>query len=419
MLMKLINDKMLFSPEAEAAVLGSMILDPSCIGEILPMLGVVDSFHLPENQTIYNSLAALFLGNNPTDAIALRTDLKSINQLEKVGGVEYIGKIVNSVPSSANAVYYAGVVKDRQKYRGLVDASDKIQKVLSEPMGVNDQIQKIQDLALNIEGSTTDKEYFSMSECIGLVKDDPNHQPAIPTGLYNIDKIIGGFEAGDLVIVAGRPSMGKSGLALQIALNMAKTGESIIFFTLEMTAKALTQRALMQMEDKELEKLDICIHTHAQTPTQQIAFLKTRKQTHMVDVAFVDYLQLMSAGGKAENRNQEVTTISRNLKLAAVNEDITICALSQLNRQVESRTDHKPRLSDLRESGSIEQDADIVMLLHRDDYYRKHEDPKSIPDGTTELIIAKNRRGPTGIAELIFLDEQVKFVDRARYEHSF
>ncbi len=207
--------------------------------------------------------------------------------------------------------------------------------------------------------------------------------------------------------------MGKSAIALQFALSMAKAGLSIVFFTLEMTHRALIERALKNEQASELKQLDVVLHENGQKPEEQIAFIKSRKQTHKVDAVFVDYLQLMSAGRRNENRVQEITTISRKLKLAAVSEGIPIIALSQLNRQVESRDKHRPRLSDLRESGAIEQDADVVMLLHREDYYRRNEDPNAAQDGKTELIIAKNRRGCTGIANLVFLDETVKFGDRS------
>ena len=171
---------------------------------------------------------------------------------------------------------------------------------------------------------------------------------------------------------------------------------------------------LQQEQAAALKTLDVILHERADTPEKQIAFIKKRKQRHRVDVVVVDYLQLMHSGAKNENRVQEISTISRKLKLLAIQEDIPIVALSQLNRAVENRDKHRPRLSDLRDSGAIEQDADVVMLINREDYYRKNEDPGAKPDGNTEVIIAKNRRGPTGIAQLVFLDEQVKFGDKAK-----
>jgi len=406
------NIEKLWSIEAEAAVLGSMIYDDTCIGRILPILDE-KSFFKPEHQTIYNALIALFVGNSPTDAIALRTELKMINQLERVGGAEYIKEILESVPSSANALYYAGVVRDQQKYRDLIGTVEQMQTVFDEPLDVDEQIQRIQDMALGFDKSKPSTEYFTLAEHAEKVAAESQEQKVvIRTGLRNIDNIIGGVNAGELIIIAGRPSMGKSALALQFTLNMAKDGLSIVFFTLEMTHRAFIERALKSEQASALKELDVVLHEAGQTPDRQIAFIKTRKQAHKVDVVFVDYLQLMSAGRKNENRVQEITTISRKLKLASISENIPIIALSQLNRQVESRNKHRPRLSDLRESGSIEQDADVVMLLNREDYYRRNEDPEALQDGSTELIIAKNRQGPTGIARLVFLDKYVQFGDK-------
>ena len=410
------NNEKLFSLEAEAAVLGSIVFNPSCFGEVLLVLGV-EAFFTEENKSIYEALAHLFIENIPIDAVSLRGELKSRNQLKKIGGVEYLARVLQSVPSSANVIYYAKIVRERQLYRNLVLASEQIQAVLDEPIRVDEQIEKVQEITLGLEGSTTAKEYFTMRECVALSENEQEQSTIIETGFRNIDNIIEGFRGGDFIIPAGRPSMGKTALALQIAINAAKAGISVIFFTLEMSELALTQRASLYIEPGQLAELDIIIHKGCATPEQQIAFIKTRKQSHKVDIVFIDYLQLMHTGKRSENRVQEVTIISRKLKLAAVCENIPIVALCQLNRQVESRDKHRPRLSDLRESGAIEQDADIVMLINREDYYRKNEDPNAEPDGSAELIIAKNRNGRTGIANLIFLDEQVKFADRT-YERT-
>ena len=290
----------LWSIEAEAAVLGSMILDSACIGGILPVLDG-ESFFKPEHQTIYNALIALFVGNCPVDAISLRTELKVTNQLEQVGDVEYIKKVLDSVPSSANAQYYAGVVRDRQKYRDLINAVDRMKKVFDEPLGVDEQLQEIQNIALGFEKSKPSTEYFTLAEHAEKVAAEVKEQKdVIETGFRNIDNIIGGVTAGELIIIAGRPSMGKSALALQFALSMAKAGLSIVFFTLEMTHRALIERALKNEPASELKRLDVVLHENGQTPEKQIAFIKTRKQTHKVDVVFVDYLQLMSTGIKKE-----------------------------------------------------------------------------------------------------------------------
>jgi len=401
----------IWSKEAEAATLGSMIIDPKCIGQILPVIDA-KSFFLEEHQTIFGALISLYLDNVAIDAIILRTKLKQLNELDKVGGVEYIGKLMDSVASSANAIYYADVVRDRKHYRDINRAIEKIRKVPDEPIEVSEMVEKIQSLALGME-QTQPQEYLTFEDDAERIENEQDGGASyIPTGIRNIDNIISGFGRGELIIVAGRPESGKSALSLQIAMNISRRGLAIVFFTLEMPGRSLIQRALRQESASSLKKLDIILYGNADTPSKQAAFIKLRKQTHKVDVIVVDYLQLMNAGGKSENRVQEITSISRNLKLAAVAEDIPIIALSQLNREVTNRENHRPRLSDLRESGAIEQDADIVMLLHREDVYRRVENPGAEQDGRVEVIIAKSRRGRkgrTGIAELVFIDEQVKF----------
>lgn len=425
----------LWSVEAEAAVLGSMIIDSDCIANVLPILPTEDAFYKEEHRLIYTALLRLYTKKQPIDAIALRTGLKATNELDAAGGVEYIAKILESVPSSANALYYAGVVRDRQRYRDLITTAEQIRAVPDEPLGVDEAIQKIQDIALAMETGKTDTEFFTLADHAAKVAEAiKENQETVLTGFRNIDRLIQGIAPGEVCIIAGRPSMGKSALALGIALNIAKAGKSVLFFTLEMTHQALIQRAIIstgkvtvsRMSEgltdyefgrakesaAELERLNLVLHEGGTTPEKQIAFIRTRKKLHKVDVVFVDYLQLMNAGRKTENRVQEISTISRKLKLAAIQEQVPIIALSQLNRQVEARVNHRPKLSDLRESGALEQDADIVLLLHREDYYRRSEKPDTTDvDGNAELIVAKNRRGPTGIAELKFLEESVTFGD--------
>ena len=426
-----------WSKEAEAGVLGSMILERDCVPSVLAIV-TEDDFYLPEHKAIFTALVELFMADAPTDAVALRTQLKTMNALENIGGVEYIASVLNSVPSAASAEYYAGVVRDRRQYRDLVQGVEKMKAVLDEPGTVAEQVQAVQDIALSIDGDKAEQEFFELAEhATKVVGDMPNRADVWPTGFRNIDRIIGGVCPGELVVIAGRPSMGKSALALDVALRLAKAGKAVVLFSLEMGHKALIERVACSLarvngaglksgkpsqEDLEkvcgaafeLRELNIVFHEGGATPEQQRAFIKGRKKCHGVDVVFVDYLQLMNTGRRNENRVQEISEISRKLKLCAVQERIPIIAMSQLNRQPETRQHHRPRLGDLRDSGSIEQDADVVVLLHREDYYRRIEKPDAgggDMDGLAEAIIAKNRRGPTGTAELVFLEEYCTFGD--------
>ena len=239
-----IKPENLWSLEAEAAVLGSMIVDPKCIGDVLPLIDE-KSFFEDSHKTIFNSLVTLFIANVPVDAISLRADLKSMNQLEKIGGVEYLKQVMESVPHSANALYYARIVKERQKYRELVTIADKIQAVPNEPISVDEQMERIQALALSLEQDKSKAEYFTFAEDVERIAAEVQEQQAyISTGLRNIDNIISGVSPGELIILAGRPSMGKSALALNFVLNMAGAGLSIIIFTLEMTHRGLIKRVL-------------------------------------------------------------------------------------------------------------------------------------------------------------------------------
>lgn len=433
-----ISDKALerlWSLAAEAAVLGSMLIDPDCIPKARGII-TADDFYIPAHQFIFEAMESLHDDNKPIDAVLLRDELVKCEHLEDIGGVEYIAKILDSVPSSANVAYYAGVVKDRRRYRDLVESINAMNKILQEPdLNVGEQAQQIQQIAFGIEQERAGDGCYDVKDyataVAGAMQDK---QERISSGFNEIDRLIGGFTPGELIIVAGRPSMGKSALALDFALNAAHAGRKVIFFTLEMAYQALIKRAIcslgrVNMQDVkaepsqetlnklqeaalELEGLPLILNERGTTPEKQIALIKSQNKARDVDLVVVDYIQLMNSGRKAESRQQEITTISRKLKLAAVAENVPVIALSQLNREVESRTSHRPKMSDLRESGALEQDADVVMLIHREDYYRRNEQPDMKDrDGSTEVIIAKQRNGPTGIAQLVFLDEYICFGD--------
>jgi len=434
---KLLDIEKLYSLEAEAAVLGSMIIDAHCIAKVLPMLPRSDSFFLPEHRVIYEALVKLYIEERPIDAISLRDELKTEGQLAGLKGddessVHYIAKLMESVPSSANAVYYAKIVREKEKEREVWSAVEQIRNVVNEPGMVDEKIQAIQDIGLSLETIKSGPDYVEAGkiglEVVAAMQD--SRDEAIPTGFRDLDRLIHGFYPGEFVLIAGRPAMGKSGLLLDLALNITKGAKAVLVFSLEMTERALVGRAVCNLaaidvtriqsgeaDDfdfaelrnaaTELQKRNIILSSIGYTPEQVAGLVHRLKQTHNIGIAFVDYLQLMTAG-KAESRQQEVTIISRKLKSIALRENIPLVVLSQLNRQVDARDDHRPRMSDLRESGSLEQDADLVLFVYREDYYRKDE-PDFKPTGIAEIIVSKNRRGRVGKAKLVFVHDYVRF----------
>lgn len=435
---KLPDISKLFSIEAEAAVLGSMLIDSKCIPKVLPKLPRSEAFFQSSHRIIYDTIVKLYLGNVPIDAIALRTELKEQGKLKEVGGVDYIAKILDSVPSSANVAYYAGVIRAKEKERQVRIAVAEIVDIPDQPGSVDEMVQKIQDIALELEPTKSGPDFIEVkkaaTQIAGQMRD--GMAEAVSTGYRDLDKLIHGFYPGEFIILAGRPSMGKSALAMGMALNISKAGTAVFFASLEMTEKSLIERAICSLACVDMTKVqsgeateddwneiyqqalsldehEIIISKVTQTPEQFAGLIHRLKQTHDVGIAFIDYLQLMTTGKKTESRQQEITAISRKLKAIALRENIPVVALSQLNRQVDSREDHKPRMSDLRESGSLEQDADLVIFVYREDYYNRDKLGFK-PDGVAEILVRKSRRGPVGIAKLVFVHDYVKFSNMVR-----
>lgn len=425
---------------AEAAVLGSMVIDPVCIGQVVEMLGR-DSFYRVEHQLIYDAIIALYEKNRGEgiDGVLLRDELESRKQLEQVGGVEYIGRILNSVPSSANVAYYAGIVKDKQLLRELIQTATEILNDAYDVTG--ESIQKLDEAEQRIFAITDKRTTGQVINIKDLVtrayelieKREGKHITGLATGFTALDQMTCGLQNGEVIIIAGRPSMGKTALALNIAENigvMEKTPVAI--FSLEMGQQQLAERFLCSVSEVEsqlarkgmlstsqyhklaeavtvLSAAPIFIDdTSSLTPLELRAKARRLKSQYDIKCVFVDYLQLMHMGTRVESRQQEITTISRYLKALARELSIPVVVLSQLNRSPEDRTGNLPRMSDLRESGSIEQDADVVMLLHREDYYHRGEKDYT-PNNSAKLIIAKQRNGPTGDVDLTFLDRFTKF----------
>jgi replicative DNA helicase len=428
---------------AEAAVLGSMIIDPNCISDVLEQLRT-DAFYRIEHQLVFDALVALYEKNrgDAIDAVLLRDELEKRRQLEEVGGVEYLAKIMESVPSSANVMYYAGIVKDKQLLREIIAAASEI---LNDAFsGDGEAGEKLDEAERKIFAVTDKKISGSASELKDLIvrayelieKRKDSIVTGLATGFHELDDWTCGLQNGEMIVIAGRPSMGKTSLALNIAEHIGVIDKiPIVIFSLETGRQQLAERFLCSRSKIDAQKVrkgmldtehyealrDACGEmseapiyiddTSSLTPLELRAKARRMKSQRGIRCIIVDYLQLMHLGiSRIESRQQEITTISRYLKALARELNIPVVVLSQLNRAPEGREGHRPRMSDLRESGSIEQDADVVILLHREDYYHRSEGEKDYkPDNTAELIIAKQRNGPTGTVPLIFMERFTRF----------
>jgi replicative DNA helicase len=428
---------------AEAAVLGSMIVDPNCISEVLGQLRT-DAFYRIEHQMIFDALVTLYEKNKgeAIDAVLLRDELEKRRQLEDVGGVEYLARVMDSVPSSANVMYYAGIIKDKQLLREIIAAASEI--LNDAYSGDGEPGEKLDEAERKIFTVTDKKISGSASELKDLIfrayelieKRKSSLVTGLATGYHELDGLTCGLQDGEMIIIAGRPSMGKTSLALNIAEYIGVIEKApVAIFSLETGRQQLAERFLCSKSKVDAQKVrkgmldtehyealrDACSElneapifiddTSSLTPLELRAKARRLKSQRGIRCIIVDYLQLMHLGtSRVESRQQEITIISRYIKALARELNIPVVVLSQLNRSPEGREGHRPRMSDLRESGSIEQDADVVILLHREDYYRRSEDEKDYkPDNTAELIIAKQRNGPTGSIELIFMERFTRF----------
>jgi replicative DNA helicase len=429
---------------AEAAVLGSMIIDPECIGEVVEQIGS-DAFYRVEHQMIFDAIIGLYENSRQVakgmviDAVLLRDELEKRGQLEKVGGVEYLARVMESVPSAANVMYYLGIVKDKMLLREVIAAAGEIlEDAYSETGQVNEKLDEAERRIFTVTDKKITGSASSLKDLVTrayelIGKRTGGHVTGLATGLFELDELTCGLQNGDMVIVAGRPSMGKTSLAMNIAEPLGMMEKAPIgIFSLEMGRQQLAERFLcshsridaqlvrkgmlddeayrdLAMSCDELAQAPIYVDdTSTLTPLELRAKARRLKSLHDVRCIIVDYLQLMHISGRVESRQQEITTISRYIKSLARELNVPVVVLSQLNRAPEGREGHRPRMSDLRESGSIEQDADVVMLLHREDYYHRGE-PDYVPNSTAELIIAKQRNGPTGRVDLIFREKFARF----------
>lgn len=425
--------------EAEQAVLGAILLEGEALITAMERLRPED-FYSIAHQRIFEAMISLGEDNQPIDLITLTSLLQDAGQLEEVGGPIYVTKLANAVPTAANVEYYAQLVEEKSMLRRLIRTATQIVSsgyATEDDVSVllNDAEQRIMELSNSraAHGFISIRDVLmDVFERVEFLYNHKGGVTGIPSGFPDLDKMTSGFQRNDLIIVAARPSVGKTAFALNIAQNVAvRASETVAIFSLEMSASQLVQRMICAesnvdagrmrtgfLEGDDWEKLSMAIGSLSEaqiyiddTPGITVSELRAKcrrlKKEKGLGMILIDYLQLIQGRGKAgENRQQEVSEISRTLKQIARELEVPVIALSQLSRGVEQRQDKRPMMSDLRESGSIEQDADIVAFLYRDDYYDKESEKKNI----IEIIIAKQRNGPVGTVELVFLKNFNKFV---------
>jgi replicative DNA helicase len=428
--------------DAEESVLGSMMLSPGAIGAVSEILDASD-FYRESHAKIYRAALSLYARGEPVDAITLVDALDERAELEAAGGRDRIGELAALVPATANAAHYARIVRETATLRGLIQAGQEIARLGWEREGeTTDLVDRAEQLIFELSQSRVTGEFAHIEallkesfERITALYEAGEEVTGVPSGFRDIDRLTSGFQPGNLIILAARPSMGKSGLALCMAANVGVRRElPVALFTLEMSKSEVTQR-LMCSEAKvesqrlrtgklaaddwprltaacdKLAKAPIFVDDTGSITMMEIRSKARRLKTKEPNLALiiVDYLQLMTSGSNPENRVQEVSQISRNLKVLARDLEVPVIALSQLSRAVEQRHDKRPILSDLRESGSLEQDSDLVFFIYRDEYYNDETDAQ----GIAEIHLAKHRNGPTGTEKLAWLNRYAKFSDLA------
>ena len=428
--------------ESEQSILGSIILDKDAIITVAETINPSD-FYKEAHKIIYESMLSLNSNNEPIDLITLIEELRKEGHLDNIGGISYLTSLSTIVPTTSNVKYYANIVKEKSVMRQLIKASNEIINLgYDASTDVQEILNKAEKSIFDIsqEKSGDDiqpinavlQDTFDMIEKLCTEKKEVT---GITTGFKDLNKKINGLQRTDLILLAARPAMGKTAFSLNLVQNAALKGDaSVAVFSLEMSKEQLVQRMLSAQSNVELSKIKtgtlgesdwpriidgMAVLSEAKifiddTPGIKISEIRSKcrrlKMEKGLDLILIDYLQLMEGEGKNENRQQEIAKISRSLKILAKELDCPVVALSQLSRSPELRKDHRPILSDLRESGSIEQDADIVMFLYRDEYYHDDSEKKNIG----EVIVAKNRHGETGNVELVWFGQVQKFADKVR-----
>src|ERR687884_463819 len=441
--------------DAERAVIGAMLVSETAVAAVAERLAAED-FYSEVHRIIYGAMMRLYTRGDPIDQLTLTNELRSVNEFEKIGGRAYVFQIVESVPTAANAARYAEIVRGRALLREIIEVGSRItEDAFREPEDVGEALDAAEQLVYGVSNRTLREHLTPMSELapgalemIQKLYEAEGEVTGVKTGFEDLDRLTTGFHKSDLVILAARPAMGKTALALNVIWHAAGVkGLPVAIFSLEMSKEQLVQRLISQttrirtqdlrsgnVKAEDWPKLVRGVAEVSRAPiwiddTAGITLMEMRAKVRRLasrlhaqvntegqsgaplSLVVVDYLQLMiGQGNRSENRQQEIAEISRGLKVLARDLDVPVLAVAQLSRAVEQRHDKRPLLSDLRDSGSIEQDADVVMFLYRDEYYNPDSDDK----GIAEVIVGKHRNGPTGTVQLAWLEQYTKFASLAR-----
>lgn len=423
--------------EAEQTVLASCMIDHIAVEKVVNLLSY-DDFYFEANKEIYDSIKQIHLQNIPVDAVTVFEELKKRGKIDYVGGFEYLATLTENIITSKNVEAYCNIIREKSTLRKLISASSEI---IEKGYKENDEVQKIIELAESrifaISQNRSINSFAEIKDVLMTVFNQLEDRAksggnitGLTTGYTDLDRMTSGLQRSDLILLAARPSMGKTALALNISMNAVKAGASVALFSLEMSKEQYVQRIISMesmvdssklrtgnLDDDDWTRLISTMSLISNynvyiddTPSVSLFEMMSKcrrlKIEKGLDLIVVDYLQLMSYGGRTDSRQQEISNISRGLKALARELDCPVMALSQLSRAPELRNDHRPIMSDLRESGAIEQDADVVMMLYRDEYYHKEESERK---GITDVIITKQRNGPVGTVELAWIGQYTKF----------
>ncbi len=433
------------NPEAEQSVLGTILLSDDSFTTVLELISC-DDFYLDRHKLIFEAMVLLFEKNEPHDIITVSNQLKDINKLEEAGDIAYLATLTSIVPVTANLAHYAKIIRQKAVLRSLIRVNTEIAGRCYEEQGdIDILVEEAEQAIFEIARSKSGQSFTHLKhiipgafETVEQLYKRKELITGVPTGYTEMDKMTAGLQPSDLIILAGRPSMGKTSFAMNIAQHAAQVEKiAVAVFSLEMSKEQLTMRLLSsagridsqrirtgKLHDEDWPKLTRAVGMLTEAPmyiddTAAISVLEMRAKVRRLSarsplgLIVVDYLQLMR-GHSTENRTQEISEISRSLKAMAKELNVPVIALSQLNRGLESRTDKRPMMSDLRESGAIEQDADVICFIYRDEVYNKADDNPN--KGLAEIIIGKQRNGPTGTVKLTFIKEYTMFENLSHYD---